>query len=111
MHIRTLLPLLAAAAALLLLAGAPGVGTPAHADTACPWMDTSKTPDQRAQELLAAMSLDDKILLVHGGGTGGGVGNVTGNPTLCIPALHLNDGPEGVGNGKTGVTAFPGPAS
>src|SRR5437763_6131168 len=86
------------AAAALAVPGALGHGV-ARAD-GCPWMDASKPATERAQLLLAAMSLDDKILMVHGGGPGGGVGNVAGNPALCIPALHLNDGPEGVGNGK-----------
>ena len=100
--------LLVCAVAALALPGALGHGV-AHADTTCPWMDTSLSAAQRAQMLLAAMSLDDKILLVHGGGPGVGVGDVAGNPALCIPALHLNDGPEGAGNGNTGVTAFPAP--
>ncbi len=28
---------------------------------ACPWMDTRKTPEQRAHELITAMTLDQKI--------------------------------------------------
>jgi len=31
------------------------------------WMDPSLTPEQRAELLLAAMTLDEKIALVHGG--------------------------------------------
>jgi beta-glucosidase len=108
-RIRSRFAIAAFTAASVALLGWVGASSPARADTQCPWMDASQTPDQRAQALLAAMSIDDKVLLVHGGGSGGGVGNVAANPTLCIPALALNDGPEGVGNGKTGVTAFPAP--
>jgi len=30
-----------------------------------------------------------------------------GVPSLCIPPLSLSDGPMGLANGLTGVTAFP----
>src|SRR5512133_1474499 len=64
----------------------------------------------RAQALVAQMTLDEKISLVHG------TGFITGNvytgftpaiPRLGIPAFYLADGPNGVGNGAKGVTAFP----
>jgi beta-glucosidase len=31
-----------------------------------PWMDTSLSPDQRADMVLKQMTLDEKILLMHG---------------------------------------------
>jgi beta-glucosidase len=90
-----------------------GASAPARASAACPWMDTSKTPDQRAQMLLAAMTLDDKIAMVHGDGqifTEYGVaGRVPANAALCIPDLYLNDAGQGVGDGQTDTTAFPAP--
>jgi beta-glucosidase len=64
----------------------------------------------RAQALVAQMTLDEKIGLVHGTGfiTGNGfTGFTPAIPRLGIPALYLADGPNGVGNGATGVTAFP----
>jgi beta-glucosidase len=106
------------ASALVLLAvcgiaAALGASTPARASAACPWMDTSKTPDQRAQLLLAAMTIDDKIAMVHGDGQifteYGAAGHVPGNAALCIPDLYLNDAGQGVGDGQTDTTAFPAP--
>jgi beta-glucosidase len=64
----------------------------------------------RAQGLVSQMTLDEKLQLVHGAGfvrNAGYAGRVTGIPRLGIPGLFLADGPNGVGNGATGVTAFP----
>jgi beta-glucosidase len=65
----------------------------------------------RAEGLVAQMTLDEKIQLVHGVGrfsrTSGFAGRTAGIPRLGIPDLVLADGPNGVGNGATGVTAFP----
>ncbi len=96
---------LAATVALLgcLLAGAPAMAqTPA-------WMDTSQAPAWRAQQLLSAMTLDEKLAMVHGGAlaAGAGAGTVPGNSRLGIPALYLSDGPVGVANAATGVTQWP----
>ncbi len=75
-----------------------------------PWMDTSLPPAQRASLLVAQMTLDEKIAMVHGTGQQiPYVGNVTNNARLGIPALHLQDGPAGVGDGLQGVTAPPAP--
>jgi beta-glucosidase len=80
----------------------------AQAPAERPWNDRSLQPARRAELLLAAMTLDEKITMVHGG-RGGYVGNVPANARLGIPALNLSDGPAGVGNRKTQVTAFPAP--
>jgi beta-glucosidase len=64
----------------------------------------------RARALVRQMTLDEKISLVHGTGfiTGDGyTGFTPAIPRLGIPAFYLADGPNGVGNGATGVTAFP----
>src|SRR4051794_12887135 len=64
----------------------------------------------RAKALVRAMTLDEEISLVHGTGfiTGNGyTGFTPGIPRLRIPAFYLADGPNGVGNGAKGVTAFP----
>ncbi len=64
----------------------------------------------RAHALVQQMTLDEKISLVHGTGfiTGNGyTGFTPAVPRLGIPAFYLADGPNGVGNGATGVTAFP----
>src|SRR4051794_34139212 len=64
----------------------------------------------RAQALVRQMTLDERISLVHGTGfiTGNGfTGFTPAIPRLGIPAFYLADGPNGVGNGAHGVTAFP----
>ena len=87
---------------------------PARADASmCPWLDASKTPDQRARMLLAQMTVDDKIQMVHGRRADLHVlRRRRAHPrqrALCIPELVLNDAGQGVGDGQTGTTAFPAP--
>ena len=58
--------------------------------------------------LLAKMTLSDKISEVEGHGTSEPyVFYEAAQPALCIPALGLEDGPNGVGDGLTGVTQLP----
>jgi beta-glucosidase len=78
------------------------------------WMNTNQTPDQRADELIARMTLSQKIALLHGLGSAQFkpyAGTIPAIDSLGIPAIHLADGPMGVSNGMTGVTAFPTPVS
>jgi len=66
--------------------------------------------EQRANSLLSQMTLDEKIGLVHGDGfrrDSGYAGHLPGIERLGIPDLYLADGPNGVGNGSTGVTVVP----
>ena len=98
---------LAALAATVLLVSVAGQ---ARAAAARPWMDTGQSPQTRAQRLLVQMTLDEKITMLHGDGfafNAGYAGHVPANTQLGIPDLYLSDGPNGVGNGSTGVTAFP----
>lgn len=81
-----------------------------------PWMNKKLSPGARANLLLSAMTLDEKIALVHGvaekarpAGIGGSAGYVPANPRLGIPALKLADGRAGVGNGARDVTLLPAP--
>src|SRR5205085_11132406 len=51
---------------------------------------------------------------VHGAEPAAGTGYtgaVAGVPRLCIPPLHLADGPGGVGDLMTGVTQLPAPVA
>jgi beta-glucosidase len=60
----------------------------------------------RAQTLLAGLSIAEKVALVQGTGGGVYVGNV--RAVTGVPALTLQDGPAGVARFR-GVTAFPAP--
>ncbi len=67
-------------------------------------MNTSLSPDQRADLVMAQMTLDEKISLVHGMGgfaeagpvSNGGAGVVAGIPRLGLPYLQLADSAVGV---------------
>ena len=69
-----------------------------------PWMDKSLSPDRRAELAIEQMSLDEKILLVHGAGgfaqagqrSNGGAGMISGIPRLGLPDLQLADSAVGV---------------
>src|SRR3954470_9718989 len=78
---------------------------------ACPWMDAKKPPNERAQMLVKAMSIDDEIAMVHQSAPiwshYGAAGYIAGNPALCIPDLVLNDAGQGVGDQEVNTTAFP----
>ncbi|WP_328911801.1 MULTISPECIES: glycoside hydrolase family 3 C-terminal domain-containing protein [unclassified Streptomyces] len=76
-----------------------------------PWANAAQTPDQRADELLAAMTQAEKLTMLHGGASCGYVGCVDGNSRLGIPALHLQDGPVGAGDGLSNVTQMAAPVA
>jgi beta-glucosidase len=58
-----------------------------------PWLRYS-SPAERALKLLSDMDLSEKVALLHGI-NGDYVGNVAGNSRLGIPAIKMNDGPQG----------------
>jgi beta-glucosidase len=102
---------------LAAICAAVGGGTvavaaaPAAAANACPWVGQHASPTQRADEVLARMTLDEKIQLVHGIGIQTYVGEIPAIPRLCVPAMNLEDGPAGVADGMTGVTQLPAPVA
>jgi beta-glucosidase len=74
-----------------------------------PWMNATLDPDTRADLMVKAMTLDEKIQLVHGAGWGvlrpgavvppgdnGGAGFVAGIPRLGLPDINLADSAVGV---------------
>src|ERR1039458_696355 len=74
-----------------------------------PWMDKTLPPDKRADMLIAQMTLDEKIQLVHGTGWGAmrpgapvppgsneGAGFVPGIERLGIPPINMADSAVGV---------------
>lgn len=98
---------------LLLCSAISPVAAASQSKTASrPWMRHSLRPEKRAELLLQAMTLEEKITMVHGVDPRpiqGYVGYVQGNSRLGIPALRLADGRAGVGNGAKDVTLLPAP--
>jgi beta-glucosidase len=78
-------------------------------------MDTSRTPGQRASELVAQMTLDEKITELHGVQNADHRRYVPGIDRLGIPPLLITNGPAGVGPGddpnQPPATALPAPIS
>jgi beta-glucosidase len=103
------------AGSTIALAGATAGAPAAAAATACPWVGSHAPDSVRAAEVLAKMTLDDKLAMVDGtgytSGTAGYVGHIAANPALCIPGLNLEDGPQGVADGVPGVTQLPAPVA
>jgi beta-glucosidase len=92
---------------LLVLPGFSQVQKATGADR--PWMNTSLSPDQRADLVLKEMTLDEKIGLLHGNGmpqeepvtprnalSNRGVGYVAGIERLGIPGIDMSDAAYGV---------------
>jgi beta-glucosidase len=79
----------------------------------CPWLNSSLSPDQRAHELLAAMTIDDRIAMVHQPDRtfihSRAGGYIPPNPRLCTPDLVLNDAGAGVADRQVKTVAFPAP--
>jgi beta-glucosidase len=69
--------------------------------------------DERAAILVAAMTQDEKLQLVHGtgellnGAPRGAAGHVPGIPRMGFPELYLVDGSVGIGNAAGESTAMP----
>src|SRR3954452_15413498 len=104
---RLLVPLAALAALLLAVPAAHAQSQPS-----CPWMDSQKSPEQRAGELIAAMSIDQKIHQVTFSNPPwfayyGTAGHIDGTPELCIPTMVLSDAGSGVAGLQQGTTTFP----
>jgi Glycosyl hydrolase family 3 N terminal domain/Fibronectin type III-like domain len=62
-----------------------------------PWQNPTQPPSMRADELLSALSTDQKIQLA--------LGNFSAVQGFGVPALNFTDGPDGVRN--PGTTAMP----
>ena len=91
------------------LAAASAVAPPAAAATSCPWVNSTAPIPTRVSELMAQMSLSQEIALMTGASGSSYVGNIPAISSLCIPAMNLEDGPAGVGDGMTNVTQLPAP--
>lgn len=80
----------------------------ARCDAIEPWMNRDIPPSQRADILLQEMNITEKIQMLHGC-DGPYVGNTAAQARLNIPALYLNDGPQGfrVDSHPGTTTCFP----
>ncbi|MFB8047549.1 beta-glucosidase [Streptomyces hydrogenans] len=90
-------------------AHAAGTGTAPAAPPAAP--APPAPPGSRVDNLLARLTLDEKVSLLHGApdpASLGQVGHVPGVPRLGIPPLRLADGPAGIRVRRT-ATALPAP--
>src|SRR5215472_14449367 len=117
---RTTLALAAAASLTLSLLALAAPGAPAAATTGgralpagdslatCPWLNQKLSILTRVHMVLSRMNLANEIRMVEGQGTGQPyVFYMAAQPKFCMPALGLEDGPVGVGDGLTGVTQLP----
>jgi beta-glucosidase len=66
------------------------------------YLDTSKSIDERVEDLLSKLTLDEKLLLISGDSTGF---DTPGIERLGVPPIRITDGPLGVRQGKS--TSFP----
>jgi beta-glucosidase len=94
-----------------LAAGPPAAAAAAGSTASCPWVTSHAPIAQRVDQLLAKMTLAQKLHEMHGDGSATYAGTVPAIPELCVPALTLDDSPAGVGHGMTGVTQLPAPVA
>jgi beta-glucosidase len=95
--------------ALAALGGGYVAVTTSDASAAsCPWVNSTAPVADRVTQLMAAMTPLQKTAVLHGNGEASPyIGNISAVPELCIPAIGLQDGPSGVGDGLGGVTQMP----
>jgi beta-glucosidase len=91
------------------LAAASAAAPHAAAATACPWVNSTAPVSARVSQLMAQMSLSQEIALMTGASGSGYAGTIPAISSLCIPAMNLEDGPAGVGDGMSNVTQLPAP--
>jgi beta-glucosidase len=120
MRSRGRLLLLAALVTAVAVAVVPGVAAkaaPAGGGTAgklgaCPWLNPLESLQERVNQLVSAMTLQQEVSLmqpVKGAPYAGYEHYVPGLPSLCVPAVMQQDGAAGVASGATGVTQLPAP--
>ncbi|MEV5750717.1 glycoside hydrolase family 3 C-terminal domain-containing protein [Actinoallomurus sp. NPDC052308] len=89
-----------------------GGGDGGGGNGSCPWVGSTAPVSQRVAQVMAQMTQDQKITLLHGTGASSPyIGNTAAIPSLCIPAMGLEDGPGGPGDGLGGVTQLPAPVA
>jgi beta-glucosidase len=96
-------------AATASLAAVAGTQSAQAASSACPWVGSSAPIPQRVSQVLAKITQAQEVDLVTGASGSSYVGFIPAIGSLCIPAINLQDGPAGVGDGLTNVTQLPAP--
>jgi beta-glucosidase len=117
---RAALALAATASLTLSLLALATPGAPAAATTGgralpagdslakCPWLNQKLSIPARVHMVLSRMTLANEIRMVEGPGTSEPyVFYMVAQPAFCMPAMGLEDGPVGVGDGLHGVTQLP----
>ena len=99
------------AAAALWSAARPAslASSPARA-ASCPWIGSTAPVATRVEQVMSQITEAQELALVNGG-SGSYAGNIPAIPALCIPAVNLEDGPQGVGDGQCCVTQLPAPVA
>ncbi len=88
----------------------PTTAAPAFADTGCPWVGSAAPVDDRVNQVVGQMTLDEKIDMMGLAASPDGYENYfPAIARLCIPRLILQDGPAGVAAGFHDVTQLPAP--
>lgn len=84
----------------------PPPGKPAPGS--CPWLNEPNVAvATRVAQLMGAMTQDQKDAMLFGTASNDYIGQILGQPSLCVPNVNLEDGPAGVGDGLGGVTQMP----
>jgi beta-glucosidase len=95
------------------ISSAPAQATTASTQTPtsgnCEWVGENASTATKVSQVMAAMTLTDEINMVSGVPGSPYAGEIAANSRLCLPALTLEDGPAGVGDGMTNVTQLPAP--
>ncbi|MCW2930973.1 MAG: Beta-glucosidase [Actinomycetia bacterium] len=89
-------------------AAATSAGTVSASSPDCPWLTENASATVKAEQVLANMTLAQKLSMMGGSpDTHGYAGYVAAIPSLCVPALKLEDNGSGVGDGVPDITALP----
>ena len=96
------------------LAGTVRASASSLSNPSQPWLDAGRSAADRAQLLVAALTLDEKVSLMHGIGTETGTGYVGAHtgalppiPRVGFPGMHFADGPLGVHGPGLSTTELP----
>src|SRR6202167_1754587 len=106
---RPLIIALALATTSASLLAVAAVQPAAAVSTACPWVGSSAPIPTRVSEVMSKITQAQEVDLVTGASGSSYVGFIPAIGSLCIPALNLEDGPAGGGDGMTNVTQLTAP--